>query len=109
MKRNSTFIYGLIAFFLLWIVFGVAAYGPRETHAAHLPIPPQQNVSEIAESRYAAGIPVTSEPQLAKEMLLNDGLAGLAALAMIMIVLDAANKPIVYAGHEDLSDSDLHK
>jgi hypothetical protein len=107
MRRNIITIFSLTAFFLLWIIFGFAAAVPREKSASQSIMFFRPNPPAISERFDEAGIPVTGTPQSVLGILLNDGLAGLAVLMMILIVLGAANKPTTkYAQQEETSATD---
>ena len=92
MNRKLIYTFTLIAFFIIWGVFGFAAAAPRSESSIQLALPSTGNTPVVSEEANSAMIPVTGNQQLGWRILLVYGLIGLATLALILSLLNLANK-----------------
>jgi hypothetical protein len=93
MDRKMIYVLSLVGFFLMWGVFGFAAAAPRGGLDLQATVPALEGTPVIPEATNSAGIPVTGEPEpLWTEILGFYGLIGLAALFLILALLNFANK-----------------
>jgi hypothetical protein len=109
MNRKLIYTFTLIAFFVMWGVFGFAAAAPRgeSSQPALSSAETTAAVSEEADSRM---IPATGSQQLGWRILLVYGLVGLATLSLILSLLNAANKSTaLYVQRKEHSADETHK
>ena len=92
MDRKLIYIFTLIGFFLMWAVFGLAAAVPRGEALVQSVPPELANSSVVPEVTQQGMIPVTGNQQLGWGILLVYGLIGFATLALILSLLNVANK-----------------
>jgi len=93
MDRKKIYLLSLVGFFLMWDVFGFVAAAPRNAPDLQATVLPAENTEVVPEATDPAGIPVTGEPEpLWTEILMFYGLIGLAALLLILALLNFANK-----------------
>jgi hypothetical protein len=95
MNRKLIYMFSLIGFFLTWGVFGFMAAGPRSEPVLQASaLPEKHNVVTPVVTPNAA-IPVTAEAQPGMGILFIYLLAGLGALFLILVLLNAANKQTI--------------
>jgi hypothetical protein len=93
MDRKMIYFLSLVGFFLMWGVFGFVAAAPRGGPELQATVPPVEGTVVIPEATNSVGIPVTGEAEpLWAEILGFYGLIGLAALFLILALLNFANK-----------------
>jgi hypothetical protein len=93
MNRKLVYAFGLVSFFLMWGVFGLAGAAPRGDPDSQATVPPVDVTPIVSGSTDSAGIPVTAEPEpLLTEIVVFYGLIGLTALFLILALLSMANK-----------------
>jgi len=92
MNRKLIYTFTLIAFFIMWGVFGFAAAVPHSESSIQLVFSSTANTPVVSEEADSAMIPITGNQQLGWGILLVYGLIGLATLALILSLLNAANK-----------------
>lgn len=92
MNRNLIYTFTLIAFFIMWGVFGFAAAAPRTESSIQPVLSSTVNTPIVSEEADSAMIPNTGNQQLGRGILLVYGLIGLATLALILSLLNVANK-----------------
>ena len=102
MKRKLIYTFGLIGFFLLWGVFGIAAALPRGEPSSPATVPPVETRVVVLEATHPAGIPITGEQEpVWTEIVVFYGLIGLTALFLVLGLLKIANKSTApYRPHE---------
>ena len=92
MNRKLIYTFTLIAFFIMWGVFGIAAAAPRTESSIQPVLSSTVNTPIVSEEADSALIPITGNQQLGWRILLVYGLIGLATLALILSLLNVANK-----------------
>ncbi|HJQ13903.1 MAG TPA: hypothetical protein VJ830_04070 [Anaerolineales bacterium] len=93
MDRKKIYFVSLVGFLLTWGVFGSMAATPRSEPSLQATVP--QNTAIPPETTNLMGIPVTGEPEpLWADILGFYGLIGLAALFLILALLNFVNKSI---------------
>ncbi len=93
MNRKKIYFFSLVGFFLMWVVFGLVAAAPRSEPAPQVTVPPVENTVTVPGTTDPAGIPVTGRPEpLWMEVLGFYGLIGLAALCVILALLNFVNR-----------------
>lgn len=93
MDRKMIYLLSLVGFFLMWGVFGFVAAAPRGDPGLQVTVPSVKNTMVVPEATDPAAIPVTGEPEpLWTEVLVFYGLIALAALFLILALLNFANK-----------------
>lgn len=105
------YIFSLVGFFLMWGVFGFVAAAPRGEPDLQATVPPVENTVVIPEATDPAGIPITGEPEpLWTEILGFYGVIGLAALFLILALLNFANKSTASSvDHKGPPSEEIHK
>ena len=101
MKRRLVYTFGLVGFFLLWGVFGIAAGVPRGEPNSPATVPPMETGVVLPEATQSVGIPITAEPERVwTEIVVFYGLIGITALFLVLGLLKIANKSTApYAPH----------
>jgi hypothetical protein len=92
MNRKLIYTFTLIAFFIMWGVFGFAAAAPRGESSIQPALSSAETTTVVSGEEDSTMIPVTGSQQLGWRILLVYGLIGLAALSLILSLLNAANK-----------------
>ena len=109
MNRKLIYIFTLIAFFIVWGVFGFAAATPRG-ESPQPALSSAETTSVISEQADSRVIPVTGSQQLGWRILLVYGLIGLATLSLILSLLNAANKSTaLYVHRKEHSTDEMHQ
>ncbi|MDQ2692789.1 MAG: hypothetical protein M3Y68_12205 [Chloroflexota bacterium] len=89
MNRRRTYVWTLIAFFLMWGVFGLIAAGFRSEPAA----PAVSDFSTRAEDGPNGVLPVTGEREPEPNVTVVHVLLGFTIVLGILALLNSANKP----------------
>ena len=92
MNRKLIYTFTLIAFFIMWGGFGFAAAAPRTESSIQPELSSTVNTPIVSEAADSAMIPITGNQQLGWRILLVYGLIELATLALILSLLNIANK-----------------
>lgn len=96
MNRKLVYTFSLVAFLLVWGVFGFAATPSRAEAAFQVASPPADTTAVVPAGTTEPFIPVTGEPEpVWVEILAFYGLIGLTALFLIFAMLNEANKSTV--------------
>lgn len=96
MDRKLIYLLSLLAFFLMWGVFGFAAAAPRGDQAAGEAVPPAADAVTVPGVEENAGLlPLTGEPQEPSGARVVYVLLAFGALVAILVLLNSANKPRV--------------
>lgn len=111
MNKKRIYTLGLVGFFLMWGIFGFTAAAPGSDPALQATLPALEPTLVSPEATQLAGIPVTGETEpVWTEILVYYGLIGLAALFLILALLNLANKSTVqHVRHKDPSADQTHK
>ena len=92
MNRKLIYTFTLLAFFIMWGVFGFAAAAPRSESSMQLVSSSTENTHVVSKETDSAMNSITGNHQLGWGILLVYGLIGLATLALILSLLNVANK-----------------
>ena len=110
MDRKMIYFFSLIGIFFTWGVFGSMAATPRSEPHLQATVSPVENTAVPPERTNSVGIPITGEPEpLWADILGFYGLIGVAALFLVLALLNFANKsmaPIV--GSKDPPSKKTH-
>lgn len=111
MSRKMIYFFSLVGFFLMWGLFGFAAAAPRSELNLLATVPPVETTPIDSGVTEAVGIPVTGESEpVWIEILGFYGLIGLAALSLILALLNFANKATApYTNHKVPPSEETHK
>ena len=93
MNTKLIYTFSLVAFFLMWGVFGFAAATPRNEPKIQSEVPTLEATPVVPEATRPPAIPVTGEPEpLLTEIYVFYGLIGLTALFLVLALLNVANR-----------------
>jgi len=104
MNRKLVWLSILSIFFLIWGASGSAAASHRDFLPQSI-LPGAKNTPIVPEATKPPLIPVTGNPHLGWGILVFYGLIGVAALTLILALLDSANQSTtLYAQHRTPPD-----
>jgi LPXTG-motif cell wall-anchored protein len=111
MNQKMIYFFSLVCFFLLWGLFGFVAAAPRSAPDLPATVPPVQTIPVIPEVTETVGIPVTGESEpVWIEIMGFYGLIGLAALFLILALLNFASKSTaLYPKSKGPTSEETHK
>lgn len=108
MHRKLVWLSILTILFLSWGVSGAAGASHREP-LAQSALSGVEATPAVAETTPQALIPVTGRPSLGWGMLIVYGLIGLAALTLILALLDSANQSTTLSARRKAAQEEDHK
>jgi len=109
MNRKLIWFSILSIFFLIWGMSRSVAAVPHREHFVQSTPPLVERTSAAPEPTQPALLPVTGSPRMGWGILLFYGLIGLAALTLILALLDSANQSTACCVQRKISRNETHE